>query len=521
MNLLSLLTTFISCAYISEDDVNIRLDPDQDGLIWKEDCEENNSALSEPLYWYLDADQDGYGDPQTELLACQQPEGYLSNNNDCNDDPDNNGALFNPEATEICDSIDNNCNGLIDDEDSTLSNNNYWFVDNDGDGEGSSENYILSCFPQDGWVQNSDDCNDNNANVSTASTEICDDLDNDCDAEVDEGLLLSFYLDADADGYGNAEFPILLCESQAGFSDNNEDCDDSNPTISPQAEEICDYIDNNCDSEIDEHVSSTYYQDFDGDGYGNPIVALELCEWQEGVSGNDYDCDDLDPQINPAQEEFCDGFDNNCDGQNDEGLSDQYLDADEDGYGDPQQSSGSCFEIEGFVPNSGDCDDSNANIHPFKGDSVDDSIDEDCDGLSCEAIQFGSAYFAVCEVDFWSQASPICESAGYSFGSIQNQTENDIVRGLVLSAAELTNIETVWIGYTDLNQEGFWLWEDGYAGTYTDWMQDEPNNNNSNEHCAVLDASSHIDDGTWNDLNCLQPNHSALCVYRSTTTLSP
>ena len=119
MHTLSLIFILNSCAYISNDDVNLRLDPDQDGLGWEDDCAEKNPYLSEPLEWYLDADGDGYGDPLSSMSACVQPEGYLNNKNDCNDDPTNNGALFNPQALEICDGFDNNCNGLIDDDDNT------------------------------------------------------------------------------------------------------------------------------------------------------------------------------------------------------------------------------------------------------------------------------------------------------------------------------------------------------------------------------------------------------------------
>ena len=516
---LSFVVLLNSCAYISNDDVNFRLDPDQDGLGWEDDCEENNPYLSEPLEWYLDADEDGYGDPLNTLSACVQPEGYLSNNNDCNDDPENNGALFNPAAPEICDSVDNNCNGLIDDDDDTLSGNNYWYVDNDGDGEGSSETSMLSCFSQDGWAQNTDDCDDNNANISTYATEICDGLDNDCDSEVDEDLGETFYLDADLDGYGSQDHPITLCELQEGFSENNEDCDDVNPARYPDAEEICDYIDNDCDGTIDEGAALLYHQDLDEDGYGNPFMVLQLCELEEGASSNNEDCDDLDPEINPDQEEICDGLDNNCDGQADEGVSLQYLDADGDGYGDPQISSGSCFQEFGYVGNDKDCNDTNPDIHPLAGDFIDDLIDTDCDGLSCEAAPLGSAYFAVCQLSFWSEAALVCASGGYHFGSIQSSSENDLVQALTLTASAITGVETVWLGYTDLAQEGSWVWEDGYSGSYTNWMSNEPNNGNGNEDCAVMMASE--ENGGWNDESCLVLNQPALCTVRSTTSLNP
>ena len=55
---------FFSCAFISKEEHSLRLDPDQDGLIWTEDCAEGSPELSTPPVWYRDADEDGYGDPK-------------------------------------------------------------------------------------------------------------------------------------------------------------------------------------------------------------------------------------------------------------------------------------------------------------------------------------------------------------------------------------------------------------------------------------------------------------------------
>ncbi len=60
--------------------------------------------------WYLDSDDDGYGDPETTVDACEAPEGYVANDLDCDD----GNAQLNPDATELCDMIDNDCDGLVD-----------------------------------------------------------------------------------------------------------------------------------------------------------------------------------------------------------------------------------------------------------------------------------------------------------------------------------------------------------------------------------------------------------------------
>ena len=82
-------------------------------------------------------------------------------------------------------------------------------------------------------------------------------------------------VDADGDGYTEAE-----------------DCDDNDDAIYPEAVEICDGIDNNCDELIDEDVLSTYFQDEDGDGFGNPDQTTDACEAPQGFVEYGTDCDD-------------------------------------------------------------------------------------------------------------------------------------------------------------------------------------------------------------------------------------
>jgi len=96
------------------------------------------------------------------------------------------------------------------------------------------------------------------------------------------------------------------------------DCDDYDDSINPDAEEICDGVDNNCDTNIDEGVTTTYYKDFDEDGFGDSESSEDACTQPAGSVTNDTDCDDEDDAINPDAEEICeDGIDNNCDGTDD------------------------------------------------------------------------------------------------------------------------------------------------------------------------------------------------------------
>jgi uncharacterized protein (TIGR02145 family) len=130
--------------------------------------------------YYLDNDQDGYGDPNISLTKCSQPAGYVTVNGDCDD----NDANINPGSAEICDEIDNNCNGLIDEG---LPFEIY-FADCDNDGYGNPSITLIKCLQPAGYVTNGDDCNDNNSMVNPNATEVCgDNIDNDCDGEIDEG----------------------------------------------------------------------------------------------------------------------------------------------------------------------------------------------------------------------------------------------------------------------------------------------------------------------------------------------
>ena len=81
---------------------------------------------------------------------------------------------------------------------------------------------------------------------------------------------------------------------------------------------------------------------------------------------SDEDCDDEDATVNPGIAETCDGIDNNCDGETDEGVTDSfYLDSDGDGYGDPDQVIDACEAPEGHVPSGTDCDDAEPAAYPM------------------------------------------------------------------------------------------------------------------------------------------------------------
>ncbi|MCB9350881.1 MAG: hypothetical protein H6573_25745 [Lewinellaceae bacterium] len=258
-------------------------------------------------YFYRDQDEDGFFSYE-----------------DCDD----NNPGVNPEAIEICDGIDNDCNGLIDDDITVYT----YFLDTDGDSFGDAAGRLDTCLatPPEGYVNNDLDCADDDANLNPNAIEVCDGIDNDCNGAIDDGITLySYFLDQDGDGFGSIAQVIDTCLAAPpdGFASNAQDCDDSNPLAYLGAPELCDGIDNDCNGSIDDGLAtSSYFLDQDSDGYGDAAISLDTClaTPPEGYVANGMDCDDTQSTINPDAEEVLDSLDNNCNGMIDEGLVSTY-----------------------------------------------------------------------------------------------------------------------------------------------------------------------------------------------------
>ena len=226
--------------------------------------------------------------------------------------------------------------------------------------------------------------NDSTADAIRAHR-VCDGIDNDCDGEVDEESTYEWFADADSDGFGDPDNVVVDCAAPVGYVSDSSDCDDSAPEAYPGNDEACDEIDNDCDGDVDEGVTLTWYQDVDNDDYGDNSYTQEACTEPVGYAAVPGDCDDTDDTVNPGTDEVCDGQDNDCDALIDEDDAiDPILwfeDVDGDGYGDS-----SAYEIACTAPAGmpiGDCDTLDPAQYPGAVEYC-NSEDDDCDYVTDE-----------------------------------------------------------------------------------------------------------------------------------------
>lgn len=135
----------------------------------------------------------------------------------------------------------------------------------------------------------------------------------------------TYWQDADGDGWSSGT-STQTCSPPSGYYLASQllgftDCNDNNADINPGADEWCNGLDDNCDGQIDEFLSlTTYWQDADGDGYGNAAVSINACAQPAGYVTNNQDCNDGNASVYPGALEVCNGIDDDCDGLVDEGC---------------------------------------------------------------------------------------------------------------------------------------------------------------------------------------------------------
>jgi len=208
----------------------------------------------------------------------------------------------------------------------------------------------------------------------------------DCDDDDPTVGVVTWWIDADGDSYGSA-LTITACDPSQSMVDNAEDCDDSNSSVFPGADELCNGEDDDCDGETDEKSAintTTWYADTDDDGYGDIDNQAQSCDAPSGYIADASDCDDSADYIHPGARDYCDGLDGDCNGVTDDLY--WWEDADGDGWGSPYVIRLECEEPSGYVANNEDCNDTNPQANPEGVEVCDDvNADEDCDGKSDDA----------------------------------------------------------------------------------------------------------------------------------------
>ncbi len=202
---------------------------------------------------------------------------------ECAGDCDDTNPAIHPGGTEFCNHLDDNCNGVIDEDPTGIQ----YFRDADGDQYGDPATSVTVCFPPLGYVLDATDCDDTRSSIHPGATEVCNGLDDNCNQVVDEGTGSSWYGDADADGYGSPSAVLQACSQPPGYVSNASDCDDADATVHPGAIESCNGSDDDCDLFVDEDSLGV---DTDGDGIHN---ACDNCRTVYNQSQTDTDHDGL------------------------------------------------------------------------------------------------------------------------------------------------------------------------------------------------------------------------------------
>ncbi len=429
-----------------------------------DDCDDNdpnrypgNQEVCDPTAHDEDCDPTTYGFRDAD--ADGEPDARCCNGTTCGSDCDDMRPTVHPGSTETCNGTDDDCDASIDE-----AVERTFFVDLDGDGFGDPNGATtMACFVPAGYSETSTDCNDADRDINPSHGEVCDaamvdencdgvanppalctctgtdsrsctaagacsiapvpetcnNVDDDCNGVVDDGLRVNCFVDADDDGYAASAAPMssqcyaptrpLVGGCPLGYTSiaptaGATDCNDASRFVSPVGTEACNFVDDNCNGTIDESLTIVCYEDADNDTFppsgpqihdSCPTPGRALVGGCPPMQTNRLpmtgaiDCADNDPQRSPAAAELCNGIDDNCNMMTDEGVSATcYADGDGDTFAamgaTVSHLCGACgVGTTSRVPVAGaaDCDDTRATVFPGAVDACDVAmLDEDCNG---------------------------------------------------------------------------------------------------------------------------------------------
>jgi hypothetical protein len=358
-----------------------------------------------------------------------------------------------------------------------------WYEDGDSDTYGNASSVMDTQTSQaPAYTTDYTDCDDAETTVNPGASEVCNDVDDNCSGDPDDGLTFTtYYRDADSDNYGTTSTTESTClgAPSSGYVADSTDCDDGDIAVNPGASEVCDGDDNDCDGSTLDGAEEAWYNDpCDGtdadlcqEGSYECTGGVQACSDTTGdnldiCNDNDDDCnvatiDGADetwlgtvcdgPDSDQCNEgsyectsgvqtcsdntgdniEICDGTDNDCDGTIDNGqdLSTFYADLDGDNFGNAAVATSACQAPTGFVSDNTDCNDDLASVFPGATE-ICNGEDEDCDTVADNDLTT-STHYRDFDEDGYGNPGSTQELCGPLNGFVADSTDcddNDVTR---------------------------------------------------------------------------------------------